>query len=39
MAARHPSLRLKPNLSREWLEKIARTLEIWRLINSQKLSI
>ena len=29
-----PSRRLKPNLSREWLEKISRTLEVWRLITN-----
>jgi hypothetical protein len=26
--------RLRPNLTREWLEKISRTLEVWRLITN-----
>ena len=31
--------RLKPNVSKQWLDKIRRTLEIWRLINNQSLEI
>lgn len=32
--ARPQNRRLKPNLSKEWLEKISRTLEVWRLITN-----
>ena len=34
LRASPPNRRLKPNLSREWLERINRTLEVWRLITN-----
>ncbi len=35
MGAREQGKRLRPNLSREWIEKQKRTLEVWRLISNQ----